>query len=113
MKATTITHPICHRCGHALTAETVYGGKCDAKIHRALATVDLTGYTAKQVEQATELVELGGIVAVGHLFLAVSSSGTMRYEVAATGECSCLAASYGRKCYHVLSAQIIQATLEG
>ncbi len=108
---TTLTRTRCHRCGHPLTTNTVYGGTCDAKLHRAIITTDLTGYSDTQIAKAIELVELGGIVAVGHLFLAVSSDGTLRYECAPTGECSCTAVSYGRRCYHTAAAKIVQATL--
>lgn len=104
-----ITTTSCTRCGRPITGDKCYGSGCAARLAHAIATVDTTGYTPAQVEKAVELVQQGGIVRVGHLFLAVSSSGTMRYEVAAEGACSCMAASHGRHCYHILSARIMDA----
>jgi hypothetical protein len=107
--ATTLT-ATCTRCGRPITDGKCYGSGCAARLAHAIATVDTTGYTPQQVEKAVELIEQGGIVRVGHLFLAVSSNGSVRYEVAATGECSCTAAAYGRRCYHVLGARFLAAS---
>ena len=69
--------------------------------------VDVTaGYTAKQIEAAQDAIDDGAVIRVGHLFLVVSSDGSVRYETAVTGECSCRAAIYGRRCWHVLAARL-------
>lgn len=65
-----------------------------------------TGYTAKQVEAAQDAIDDGAVIRVGHLFLVVSSDGSTRYECSPTGECSCRAAMYGRRCWHVLAARL-------
>lgn len=73
------------------------------------ATVETSGYTAAQVEKATDAIEDGAVMRVGHLFLVVSSDGTTRYETAPTGECSCMAAMYSRRCWHTLAARLADA----
>lgn len=106
----------CHRCGRPLTsAESIargYGRTCRAKVREAAKVVDLTAYKAFQLGKAEELIEQGGIVPTGRpaLYLAVSSDGTARYMVdAAEGSCSCPAGDKGRRCYHLLAADILTA----
>lgn len=99
----------CKSCGRTLTAtKSVALGRgkvCQAKWEAKIAAAAKTEQPTR-LAKAVELVEDGGLVRVGHLFLAVSSKGDTRYEVSPTGECSCTAAQYGRACYHVLAAQL-------
>lgn len=82
-----------------------------AKAEQAAAqpapTADVTtGYGPAQVEAAQDAIDDGAVVKIGHLFLVVSADGTERYETAVTGECSCRAAVYGRRCWHTLAARL-------
>lgn len=106
----------CHRCGRTLTsAESIargYGRTCRAKVREGAKVVDLTEYKAFQAAKADELIEQGGIVPTGRtaLFLAVSSDGGSRYMVdAAERSCTCPAGDKGRRCYHLLAADILTA----
>lgn len=106
----------CHRCGRRLTSAASvargYGRTCRAKVREAANVVDLTEYKAFQVAKAAELIEQGGIVPTGRrdLYLAVSSDGTARYMVdAVERSCSCPAGDKGRRCYHLLAADILTA----
>jgi hypothetical protein len=104
----------CHRCGRLLTdprrAAAGYGRTCATKIAQAAKAAALTEQPA-QVEKAVQLVTDGGLVRViGALFHAVSSDGSVRYEVTpVTGRCSCRAGQYGRRCYHLIAAELIAA----
>lgn len=116
MTKTTIKTAHCHRCGRTLTAADSiargYGRTCRAKVREAAKVVDLTEYKAFQSAKAEELIEQGGIVPTGRtaLYLAVSSDGTSRYMVDATEHsCSCPAGGKGRRCYHLLAADILTA----
>lgn len=99
----------CKGCGRTLRAAKSRlqgrGPVCQKRYEAAVQT-ESVGYTAAQVEKATEALEDDAVIRVGHLYLAVSSDGSTRYEVAATGECSCTAAMYGRRCWHTLAARI-------
>lgn len=106
----------CHRCGRRLTSSASvargYGRTCRAKVREAAKVVDLTEYKAFQAAKAEELIEQGGIVPTARpaLYLAVSSDGTSRYMVDATEHsCSCPAGDKGRRCYHLLAADILTA----
>lgn len=107
---TGTTH--CHRCGRRLTAIASvargYGRGCAAKIAAAAKTVDAK---PEQVAKAAELVADGGILrAAGALFLAVASDGVTRYEVDSVSHtCSCRAGQHGRRCYHVVAADLLAA----
>jgi hypothetical protein len=88
-----------------------YGWGCWRRI-RAAAKVEalraaLAEFTARQLDQARELVEDCAIVpgAIAGLFHCVSSDGTEVYETAAEA-CSCPAS---RECYHQAAAIIVTA----
>ena len=108
--ATTQTTTKCGRCGRTLTAAKAvaegYGRTCKARI---AAAAKVAADQPAQVTKALELIADGGIVrATGALFLAMSSDGTVRYEVNPTaGSCSCKAGQYGRPCYHKLAATLV------
>jgi hypothetical protein len=107
----------CHRCGRQLTdpkrIAAGYGRTCAAKIAEAAQAAALTE-TAAQMAKATELVTDGGIVRITRtVYLATSSDGSVRYEVNPAagihGTCTCRAGQYGRRCYHILAAELLTA----
>jgi uncharacterized protein DUF6011/SWIM zinc finger len=110
MSATQTTK--CHRCGRVLAdAKSVaagYGRTCRARIDAAAKAAASIEQPA-QVAKAVELVEDHGIVRVtGALFHAVSSNGTVLYEVTPViGRCSCRAGQYGLRCYHLIAGEWI------
>jgi hypothetical protein len=92
-------------CGRKLTDPKSiargYGPRCAAKIRAAEKSADLTAWTPRQVEQAHELIEDGGLVPAGRdgVFLAVSTDGTEVRRVAADW-CECPAGLKEKPCYH-------------
>jgi hypothetical protein len=82
-----------------------------AKIAKAAKVVDLAEYKAFQVAKAQELIELRAIVRTAPaLYLAVSSDGSVNYEVnTAAHSCSCKAGERGLRCYHLAAADILAA----
>ena len=68
-----------------------------------------TVWKPDQIANATGLIDGRGIVRIGLLYLAVSSKGDARYQCSPTGECTCLAAANGVRCYHTLAASILAA----
>ena len=109
MTTTVAPATTCRSCGRKLRAATSIaqgrGRACQAKFAAKVAAAAQTE-TPARLAKAVELIEDGGLQRIGHLFLAVSSDGHTRYEVAATGECSCTAAQYGRRCYHSTAAKL-------
>lgn len=105
----------CTRCGRKLTAvksvSAGYGRTCKAKIAKAAKVIDLAEYKAFQVAKAAELIELRAIVRTAPaLYLAVSSDGSVNYEVnQAEHRCSCKAGERGIRCYHLAAADILAA----
>lgn len=103
----------CTRCGRRLTSTQSitrgYGKGCAAKVRKAQATADLTGWSADQVAKAAELIEDGAVVRLrGRIYLAVSADGLSVHRTATTGQCTCKAGLKSSKpCYHVLAAQIL------
>ena len=105
MTGQTDTHTAkCHRCGRtirsAISCARKYGSGCWAMVRKAARRLNdyLAVFTARQVDQAVELIEDAAIVAAGEagLFYAVSSDGTEIYR--ATAEtCDCPAS---KDCYH-------------
>lgn len=65
-------------------------------------------FTPAQVAQAHDAITDDAVIRVEHLYLVVSSDGSMRYEVAIEGDgaCTCTAAHYGRRCWHLLAARL-------
>ena len=102
----------CHRCGRAIRSaisrDRKYGSGCWAKVRRAARVLSdrLAAFTARQVDQAVELIEDLAIVAgETGLFYAVSSDGEDVYEVTAEA-CSCPASA---ACYHQAAIVILAA----
>jgi hypothetical protein len=105
----------CARCGRKLTSAKAvadgYGRTCKTRIANAAKVVDLAEYKAFQVAKAQELIELRAIVRTAPAtYLAVSSDGSVNYEVnAAAATCSCKAGERGIRCYHLAAADILAA----
>ena len=101
-------------CGRKLTSEASiargYGRHCAAKIRAARESADLSAWTPKQVEQARELIEDGGLVPADRegVFFAVSTDGSEVYRCAAEF-CECPAGLKDSHCYHVCSVVITLA----
>jgi hypothetical protein len=101
-------------CGRKLTSsESIargYGPRCAAKIRAAGKAADLSAWTPRQVEQARELIEDGGLVPAGRdsVFLAVSTDGTEVYRCAAEF-CECPAGQKDTHCYHVCAVTVTLA----
>jgi hypothetical protein len=103
-QAGTAEHDHCLRpgCGRKLTSaisrKRGYGHGCWRKIRAAAKAEALAVFTARQVEQARELIEDCALIPSGFdgLCLAVSSDGSEVYHVAAEG-CDCPAS---KDCYH-------------
>ena len=102
MAATAAQANECRRCGRKLTASTGIGPTCAKK--EAIENA----YSAKQVDDAVELVELGGVIPLRgrRVFLTVGSHGET-YRTAATGQCNCAAGLVGRRCYHAAAVRMI------
>lgn len=99
-------HTTCRRCGRTLrTASSIavgYGPVC-ARIHRA----EIAGYSAQQIADARELIELGGIRRLRDLiFLTVSTDGSQVHRTDARGHCTCKAGIKRIRCYHTAAARI-------
>lgn len=102
-------------CGRTLTSpESIargMGRHCARMVREAAKSADLTAWTPRQVEQARELIEDGGIVAADREgdFWTVSTDGTEVYLTSAVF-CSCAAGQASRLCYHRCSAVIVLAS---
>lgn len=88
----------CRRCHRPLRVSIGIGPVCARKEAVEAA------YSAKQVADAVELVELGGVIlrkGAGdrRIFNTVGSNGEI-YLTAITGQCNCLAGLKGKACYH-------------
>ena len=108
----TAEHDHCLRpgCGRRLYSAASrsrgYGSGCWRRIRAARKLAELAVFTAKQIEQARELIEDAALIpaAVAGYFLAVSTDGSETYLTSAE-ICSCLA---NRECYHM--AAIVMVT---
>jgi hypothetical protein len=111
----TAEHEHCLRpgCGRRLYSAASrsrgYGSGCWRRI-RAAATAEalaakLAAFTAKQIEQARELIEDAALIpaAIAGYFLAVSSDGSETYLTSAE-ICSCLAS---KDCYHMAAIVLV------
>jgi hypothetical protein len=113
----TETEHRCLSCGRPIrSAESIAAGRgsgCRAKIRKAAKSADLSAWTPRQVEQARELIEDGGLVPSGRegVFFAVSTDGAEVYRCAA-GFCECPAgqASTPKLCYHRAGVVIVTAS---
>lgn len=102
-------------CGRVLrSAESIargMGRSCARKIREAAEAADLSAWTPKQVEQARELIEDGGLVPAGRegVFLAVSTDGSEVYRCTADF-CECPAGQKDHQCYHRCGIAIVTAS---
>lgn len=108
MSATTAaaTRTTCKRCGRTLTsAASIAAGRGKTCQRKAVVEAD---YSARQLDDALELIELGGVVPLRgrRVFLTVGSHGET-YRTAATGQCDCPAGLKGRRCYHGLAVALV------
>lgn len=106
----------CRRCHRKLrsTASVAAGiGRTCARKERQeqAAKLVLANYTDVQVEKVRQLLADGGVARVDrHTFLAVASDGVEQYEVNTThASCTCKAGQFGRHCYHLAAAQLLDA----
>lgn len=102
----------CLRCHRRLTAAgsvaRLYGRTCARRNREAAAELG-RDFSAELVEDAVELVELGGVVPLRRgVFLTVGSHGAT-YRTTATGQCDCLAGLHGRVCHHWLAVYLLAA----
>ena len=107
----------CLSCRHLISSAeslaTGYGAGCRAKIRKAARTADLSEWTPRQLEDARELIEDGGVVPTARpsVFRTVSSDGSAVYLTSARF-CGCangLKASQPRPCYHRLAVTLVHA----
>jgi hypothetical protein len=99
----------CKGCGRILRAaksRALGRGPVCQRRYKAAITTESADYTQAQLVKALDALDDDAVMRVGHLFLVVSSDGSTRYETAPTGECSCTAARYGRRCWHTLAVRI-------
>lgn len=102
MTTTSTGEHRCMRCGRRLrTAKSIaagYGAGCRARIRAAAKLADLAAWTGRQLEQARELIEDGGIVPTARpgVFRTVSTDGSTVYLTSARW-CGCPARA---ECYH-------------
>jgi hypothetical protein len=104
------TESRCLRCGRKISTGS-YGPKCAAKIREAQRAADLSEWTPRQVEDARELVEDGGVVPTSRerVFRTVSSDGTGVYLTTAKW-CGCPAGLKAKNCYHRAAVVIVLGT---
>ena len=111
------THDHCLRpgCGRRLysTASRArgYGWGCWARIRQARKLDALAEFSARQIEQARELIEDAAIIptAMAAVVRTVSSDGQHVYLTTRHG-CTCHAGRTGRACYHQAAALLVAAS---
>lgn len=108
-----MNHTHCLRCGRPLTSAAStrrgYGPTCAARIRAAAQAADLADYSAAQVDAARELIEDGGVLALGRrVYRTVSTDGT-ELHLTAPQACNCKAGLKGIRCYHTAAARLLLA----
>lgn len=115
MTNVTDTAPEVHRClrcrrpiRSAEALATGYGSGCRAKVRRAAKSADLTAWTERQLDDARELIDDGGVVPTTKpgVFRTVSTRGDAVYLTSARW-CGCPAK---KECYHAAAVVIVLAT---
>ncbi|WP_066073817.1 DUF6011 domain-containing protein [Frankia sp. EI5c] len=102
----------CLRCGRTLTSPPSiaagFGPGCTRHFRRVAPT--LPGFTDRQIADALELLELGGIVPLRgrHVWLTIGHRGTA-YRTASTGQCTCVAGAHGKPCHHAAAVRLVAA----
>lgn len=114
MTATAAPTTNCLRCGRALTsAKSIaagYGRGCARKIRANTETLGAQ-FTDRQIEDAVELVEDGGVIPTDSplTFLTVSGDGEETY-MTTTYSCTCPRGEHGRACYHQAAVLAVVGT---
>lgn len=104
----------CMRCGRRLQAAASiaagYGSGCRARIRTAARTADLAAWTQRQLEDARELIEDGGVVPTSRpdVFRTVSSDG-LEIHLTHPGACNCPAGLRSVRCYHRAAVALVLA----
>ncbi len=111
----TQTHTVkCLRCHRRITSPasiaTGYGTGCLRKIRKAAVSGRLAKFSPRQVADAVELIEDGGVVPLRRrIYLTVGGKGEV-YRTATTGNCNCPAGLRGTSpCYHAAAVALIAA----
>lgn len=112
MTATAAPTTNCLRCGRALTSSRSraagYGKGCARKIRQNTETLGAQ-FTDRQIEDAVELVEDGGVIPVdGITWLTVGSRGEIYTTTAHS--CTCPRGEHGRACYHQAAVLAVVGT---
>ncbi|OHV20288.1 hypothetical protein BBK14_08665 [Parafrankia soli] len=106
------TPTLCLRCGRALTSplSVAVGLGPGCTRHIRLTVPTLTGYSDQQLEDALELLELGGLTPLRgrRVWLTVGHRGAT-YRTAVTGHCTCVAGLYGKPCHHAAAVHLVAA----
>ena len=108
----TTQQAVCQLCGRKLAKSTgAYGPKCAAKVRAAAKAADLSEYKPRQLEDARELIEDGGVVPTARpgVFRTVSTDGQRTY-LTTTKFCTCKAGLKGSACYHRAAVVIVTGT---
>lgn len=100
----------CMRCGRKLTVSTGYGPKCQARIRAAAKAAELAEWTERQLEDAQELLEDGGVVPTSRpgVFRTVSTDGT-EFHLTHAAACNCQAGLRSVRCYHRAAVALVLA----
>jgi hypothetical protein len=104
----------CLRCGRRLrTAKSIaagYGAGCRARIRAAAKLADLAAWTQRQLDDARELIEDGGVVPTSRrgVFRTVSSDGE-EFHLTHTEACNCPAGLKSKLCYHRAAVTLVLA----
>jgi Family of unknown function (DUF6011) len=114
MTTTTTESPRCLRCGRRLRSaksiSTGYGAGCRARIRAAAKLADLAAWTQRQLEDARELIEDGGVVPTSRpgVFRTVSSDGE-EFHLTHAQACNCPAGLRSLRCYHRAAVALVLA----
>lgn len=106
----TTTH--CARCGRLLSDPKAVarrmGRTCARKVAEATKAAAQTE-PAERVDAATEAIEDGAVIhQTRDLWLVVSSKGDAVYTAdLGTDGCTCEAGQHGRRCWHLLAAELV------
>jgi hypothetical protein len=104
----------CLRCGRRLRSDRSiaagYGADCRARIRAAAKLAALAAWTERQLEQARELIEDGGVVPTSRpgVFRTVSSDGE-EFHLTHIEACNCPAGLKSKLCYHRAAVTLVLA----
>lgn len=94
----------CHRpLRTAATIAAGFGPICARRQHLVAA-----GYSPRQVDDAVETVELGGVVRLrGRVHLVVGHQGDIYRATSEIGQCSCRAGLAEKTCFHTAAVRLV------